>query len=165
MKVTLVMAITLDGKIGKASDHLANWTSSEDKKQFIDITKRAGVIIMGKNTFNTFKQPLKDRLNVVFTDDKDLPIIDNVMWASGEIKPVLEELENKGYKEVVLGGGSYLNTLFLKQGLVDEMIITIEPKVFGMGLSLFKEEFDIDLELLDIKKLNNNTINLHYKVI
>ena len=160
-----MMAITLDGKIGKTSDHLSNWTSREDKQQFIEITKKVGVIIMGKNTFDTFKKPLRDRLNVVFTDQEDLLVIDDVMWVSGEIESVLEELESKGYKEAILGGGSYLNTLFLKRGLVDEMIITIEPKIFGTGLSLFKEEFDLNLELLDIKKLNNNTINLHYKVI
>lgn len=159
------MAITLDGKIGKTSDHLSNWTSREDKQQFIEITKKVGVIIMGKNTFDTFKKPLRDRLNVVFTDQEDLLVIDDVMWVSGEIESVLEELESKGYKEAILGGGSYLNTLFLKRGLVDEMIVTIEPKIFGTGLSLFKEEFDLNLELLDIKKLNNNTINLHYKVI
>ncbi len=160
-----MMAITLDGKIGKTSDHLSNWTSREDKQQFIEITKKVGVIIMGKNTFDTFKKPLRDRLNVVFTDQEDLLVIDDVMWVSGEIESVLEELESKGYKEAILGGGSYLNTLFLKRGLVDEMIVTIEPKIFGTGLSLFKEEFDLNLELLDIKKLNNNTINLHYKVI
>ena len=39
MKIILMMAITLDGKIGKTSDHLANWTSREDKKQFVDIMK------------------------------------------------------------------------------------------------------------------------------
>jgi len=165
MKIILMMAITLDGKIGKTSDHLSNWTSREDKQQFIEITKKVGVIIMGKNTFDTFKKPLRDRLNVVFTDQEDLLVIDDVMWVSGEIESVLEELESKGYKEAILGGGSYLNTLFLKRGLVDEMIVTIEPKIFGTGLSLFKEEFDLNLELLDIKKLNNNTINLHYKVI
>ena len=34
-----------------------------------------------------------------------------------------------------------------------------------IGHSWEREEFDLDLELLDFKKLNNNTINLHYKII
>lgn len=157
------MAITLDGKIAKSEDHFADWTSKEDKENFIKLTKDAGVIIMGKNTFNTFKRPLPDRLNVVFTDD-DLCSDDNVLYVKGDIRSVVKDLESKGYDTAILGGGSYLNNLFLREQLIDEIIVTVEPKIFGSGLSLFKDEFDVDLELFEIKKLNNNTINLHYKV-
>jgi dihydrofolate reductase len=34
MKVTLVMALTVDGKIGKSPEHFPDWTGKEDKRIF-----------------------------------------------------------------------------------------------------------------------------------
>ena len=92
--VTLMMAITVDGKIAKDQKQFANWTSREDKKLFVEISKQFGVVIMGKNTFATFPAPLKERLNVVFSEEANPPVIEGVKWVSGEPEDVLQELEN-----------------------------------------------------------------------
>lgn len=165
MKIIMMMAMTLDGKIAKNKDHFPNWTSKEDKQLFAKISKECGAVIMGYNTFLTFPAPLKDRLNVVFTLEKNLPEIENVKWVSGEPEDVLKELENIGYNSAVLGGGSFLNALFLEKKLIDEIIITIEPKIFGQGLSLFNKDLNADLKLLDVNKINGNSVVLKYKVI
>lgn len=164
MKITMMMAVTADGKIAKSSNHFPDWTSREDKKIFAEISKKHGVVIMGEKTFNTFPSPLKDRLNVVFTMKKNQPEIKNVKWVSGEPKNVLKELENLGYKSAILGGGSFLNTLFLKKKLIDEIILTIEPKIFGDGLGLFGGDFNINLKLQEVKKINDNSIMVRYKI-
>lgn len=163
--VTLIMAMTADGKIAKNSTQLANWTSHEDKKLFVEISKQHGVIMMGENTFNTFPKPLPGRLNVVFTKQENPEEINEVKWVSGEPEKVLEELEILGYKSALLGGGATLNSLFLKNKLINEIILTVEPKIFGSGLSLFNEDINADLELITMEKLNENTIMLKYKVI
>jgi len=93
ISVTMMMAVTLDGKIAKDSAQLADWTSKEDKKIFAEISKTHGVVMMGENTFNTFPAPLKDRLNVVFTQQKNKPITDGVKWVEGEPEKVLIDLE------------------------------------------------------------------------
>ena len=165
MKVILMMAITIDGKIARSSDHFPDWTSKEDKKLFWKTSKEHGVVMMGEKTFKTFPAPLPGRLNVVFTLEKDPSEIEGVKWVSGEPEKVLEELENMGYKSALLGGGAYLNGLFLKNGLVDEIIVTVEPKIFGDGLSLFSGDFDVDLEFMEMEKINDNSIVLKYKVI
>jgi dihydrofolate reductase len=163
--VTMMMAITVDGKIAKDKKQFANWTSREDKKLFVEISKKHGVIMMGENTFNTFPAPLKDRLNVVFSHQKNPPQIEGVKWVSGDPKTILNELENLGYKSALLGGGSFLNSLFLEKKLISEIILTVEPKIFGSGLSLFNQDFDVDLKLKEIKKLNDNTLMLRYRVV
>jgi len=161
----MMMAITLDGKIAKDSAQFANWTSVEDKKLFSEISKAHRVVMMGENTFNTFPSPLKERLNVVFTQQKDQPIIEGVKWVSGEPENVLIELEAMGYKSALLGGGSFLNSLFLEKKLINEIIITIEPKIFGAGLSLFNKDLNANLKLLEFKTINKNTLMLKYQVI
>jgi dihydrofolate reductase len=165
IKVIMMMAMTVDGKIAKDKNQFANWTSREDKKLFVEISKTCGVVMMGENTFNTFPAPLKDRLNVVFTEDLNKPAIPGVEWVSGEPELVLEKLEKMGYTSVLLGGGSFLNSLFLEKKLISEIILTVEPKIFGAGLSLFNKDLETDLKLLEIKNLNENTIMLHYQVL
>jgi len=160
-----MMAATADGKIAKNSSHFPDWTSKEDKKLFAEISKEHGVVLMGDKTFFTFPAPLFDRLNVVFTLEKNLPQIESVKWVTGEPENVLAELEEMGYKSAILGGGSHLNTLFLERKLIDELIITIEPKIFGEGLSLFGGDFNIDLKLLEIKKINGHSVVLRYKIL
>jgi len=158
------MAITVDGKIAKNEKHFPDWTSSEDKKYFYRMSKECGVVIMGEKTFDTFSKPLKERLSVVFTINPDRPLQQNVKWVTGEPKPVVEEIEKMGFKSAILGGGAGINTLFLKNKLIDEIILTMEPKIFGAGLSLFNEDFEVNLELLNMEKLNGNSIALRYKV-
>jgi len=167
-----MMAMTADGKIAKSSDHFPDWTSREDKKMFLDVTKKHGIVIMGEKTFKTFPKALPDRLNVVFTLEKNprliggqAPETENVKFVSGDVGKVLEELENMGYKSAILGGGAFLNTQFLEKKLIDEIWLTIEPKIFGDGLGIFGGDFDIDLKLLSIDKINDDSLVLKYKVL
>ncbi len=162
--VTMMMAITVDGKIAKDKTQFADWTSLEDKKLFVEISKAHGVIMMGENTFKTFPAPLKNRLNVVFSENENQPAVAGVKWVKGEPEKVLKELETLGYKSALLGGGSFLNSLFLEKKLITEIILTIEPKIFGSGLSLFNRDLDANLKLLEVKNLNENTLMLRYQV-
>ncbi len=161
----MVMAVTADGRIAKGSDHFPDWTSREDKQFFAKTSKEHGVVIMGDKTFNTFPAPLKERLNVVFTMDENPKKQEGVKWVSGEPEDVLKELEEMGYESAVLGGGAFINGLFLEKGLIDEIAITIEPKIFGDGISLFKGDFDVDLKLINTEKINDNSVVLRYKVL
>lgn len=157
--------MTVDGKIAKTDMHFPDWTSREDKQYFAKISKVAGVVIMGDKTFFTFPRPLRDRLNVVFTLEKNPTPTKGVKWVSGEPESVIEELEKMGYQSAVLGGGAFVNGMFLERKLIDELHITVEPKIFGDGFSLFRGKFDLNLELLAMEKINANSIVLKYKVL
>jgi dihydrofolate reductase len=162
MKIILMMAMTADGKIAKTSDHFPDWTSKEDKKMFMQVTKEVGAVLMGEKTFKTFPKPLPDRLNVVFTLEKNPPEQESVKWVSGEPEKVLEELERGGYKSAILGGGTFLNTQFWKKKLIDEIWLTIEPKIFGDGLGVFGGDFDQDLKLISVEKINESSVVVKY---
>jgi dihydrofolate reductase len=165
IKVTLLMAISLDGKIAKDSYHFANWTSKEDKKHFLKISKEYGLIMMGENTFKTLPGTLPNRLNVVFSCKKNLKEEKDLKYVEGDPEKVLKELEDLGYGRALLCGGTFLNSQFLKKQLISDLIITIEPKLFGQGLSLFDTSVDYSLELKELKKINKNSLTLKYKVI
>ena len=157
--------MTADGKIAKTSDHFPDWTSPEDKKMFAAVSKKHGVVIMGDKTFFTFKKPLPNRLNVVFTLLKKPPKMENVLWVTGDPKKVLKKLEKMGHKSAILGGGAFLNTKFMKKKLIDEIWLTIEPKIFGDGLGVFGGDFDVNLKLIKFEKINRNSLVVKYKVV
>jgi len=55
--------------------------------------------------------------------------------------------------------------MFLKSGLVDELYLVIEPVLFGEGLPLLKDvDLDYPLALFKVEKLNENTVQLHYRL-
>lgn len=55
---------------------------------------------------------------------------------------------------------------FMKEGLINEIYLDVEPLIFGKGIKLFADsDFEYNLELLEVNKLNENTVQLHYKVI
>ncbi len=165
MKIILVMAMTMDGRIAKTSSHFPDWTSREDKKFFQRVSKEVGVVIMGDKTFATFPAPLKDRLHVVFTMQENPPETPDVRWVKGEPEDVLKDLEKEGYETAILGGGAAVNGMFLEKKLIDEIYVTVEPKIFGDGLSLFKGDFNVDLKLIECEKINDDSVVLKYKVV
>lgn len=164
MKVFIIAAQTLDGFIAKDSNHPAFWTSKEDKKQFVELTTRAGVCIMGSSTFKTLPRPLKERLNIVYTRSKDISG-DNVETTQDEPINVIANLEKRGFKEVAICGGSQIYTLFLKARVVNTIYLTIEPVLFGQGISIFNDDMNIQTELVSHTKTDGGTLILEYKVL
>jgi dihydrofolate reductase len=168
MKITLMAAVTLDGKIARNVAHFSDWSSREDKRLFIAATRRAGVIILGNNTFKTLPAPLPGRLHVVLTrrldDKRDIPGV--VEYTDKSPQEIVADLEAKGYTEAVLTGGALVNSLFLQAGLVDEIWLTVEPLIFGEGIDLFRgAEFDLRARLVHFERLNEQgTLHLRYNL-
>ncbi|SLM28139.1 FolA [Desulfamplus magnetovallimortis] len=165
IKVILVMAMTLDGKIARHSLEEVDWTGSADKKVFVDITKKAGVIIMGSKTFDTIGKVLPRRRNIVMTSNTSRVSNDeNLVFSNRTPEEILNELENEGFDSAALIGGSTINGLFAGKKLIDEIYVTVVPKIFGEGLSLFSGALDMELELMDIQKIDSQAILMRYKV-
>jgi dihydrofolate reductase len=166
MKVILVMAITLDGKIAKWPDHFPDWTGKEDKRFFAKVSRKAGVVIMGSRTFDTIGHPLPGRKNIVFTRNKSrISEWENLIFTDARPGEILAGLEKEGYTEAVLAGGSMVNSLFAEENAIDEILVTVCPKIFGFGLSVFSDEVSMDLTLESVERLGENLVALKYKVV
>lgn len=169
IKTYIIVAQTADGKIARNSNHEADWTSRADKKHFIEMTKKSGVMIMGLNTFKTFPSPLKDRLHIVYSDkdgaeSENIPGVVEYTKDSPDI--LIKKLEERGFKEVAICGGSTIYTMFLQSGLVEKIYMTIEPRLFGEGMSIFNQSLDIKMRLNGAKIVNEeNVVLLEYGVL
>lgn len=166
MHVSLMVAITVDGKIARASDHYPDWTGAADKKLYVEITKNAGVMIMGSTTFDTIGRVLPGRKTVVMTRNPQRRSDRNdLVFTQAPPERILTDLESQGYREAVVVGGSKINQLFAAQGLIDELILTISPFAFGTGLSIFADSVDLKLRLKRFWQLDENTLCVRYAVI
>jgi len=166
MKITMLMAMTLDGKIGKHPDHFPDWTGKADKKLFVELTRKAGVVIMGSKTFDTIGIPLPGRKNIILTRDKSRKSEwDNLLFTDASPKEIVANLEKEGFSEAILAGGAKINSLFAEENLIDEIIVTISPKIFGTGMSLFSSELSLELELKEMKQSDRNLVFLKYNVL
>ena len=170
MQVILYMGISINGYIAK-EDGNSEWTSEEDLKGFYEQSKNAGNIIMGRNTYLAASKsgyfPFPDALNVIVSHKQiENKWGDKVLIIDKSPKEIIKMLKQKGFTTAFLAGGGQLNTSFVKEKLIDYIYLDVEPLVFGKGIKLFTEgDFEFDLELLEAKKLNQNTIQLHYKVL
>lgn len=166
MNVWLIAAMSVDGKIAESADQLSlDWTSKEDTRFFVQKTKEAGVMIMGRKTFETIGKPLKGRRIIVMTRQKDLHFEgEGVEYSSLEPRELLDQLSSEGVSTVVIAGGSSIYSAFLSEHLVTDLYLTIEPHVFGNGVPLASGFERIDLRLVDVTRLSDQAVLLHYKV-
>ncbi|MDR0860849.1 MAG: dihydrofolate reductase family protein [Candidatus Peribacteria bacterium] len=76
----------------------------------------------------------------------------------------LRLIENLGYSQALLVGGSLINTAFAKAHLLEDIYMTYNPVIIGEGISPFSETVKLDLQLEEIKQLAYDIVQLHYRV-
>ena len=120
------------------------------------------------NTFKTIGRPLPERLNVVYTCKTEILDDPKVLYTQDDPLTLFRKLKGMGYNEICAVGGSFLNTSLMHIGLIDEIHLTIIPKLFGSGLSMFSQGLNLDrnLELKFAQLMDDKqTVLLIYKVI
>jgi len=175
MKVTMAMLATVDGRTTKGNEsNIYTWTSPEDQKYFFSLINEHNVIVMGGKTYEAVHSRIKleeKKLRIILTrrpEKYNSQTVEGQLEFSGETpRQLVKRLTSIGYKEILLVGGSIINGLFLKQNLVDELYLTIEPKLFGSGKNIIEGQLlNKSLRLISVKKLNKvGTLLLKYKII
>lgn len=157
-KYIAIAAVTLDGKIAKGPNHPSDWTSPEDKRFMRSLLNKCDVIIVGNNTYKIAKKPLTKRNCIVFSrsEGRINRKSGNLMYINPAKVDVKRLINKLGYKKIALLGGAQTYAYCLKNNLLDEIYLTIEPIVFGEGINLFTNDIAVEakFKLVSIKKLN-----------
>jgi dihydrofolate reductase len=165
MKLTISFVASLNGKITKGLDDVVEkWASAEDQKHLEDLRQGTDVLIRSEVTYGLAKEKIKrakDKLHVIITRNPEKFVEEGragfLEFVSGDLKEIKDGLAERGYKNALLSAGSGLAAAFMKEKLVDELVITFEPKVFGKGRPMFSDfEGDLDLKLLKLEKINES---------
>jgi len=128
--------------------------------------------------YGDLKEPKNDYIEIPVIGDENsthqvsLEIVYNVIHARVEetLMILAQSVEKSGLKDqigagVILTGGSTINTLFARDHLIDEIVVTITPKIFGTGMGIFSEELDLSLKLKSVGKVDDELVILTYQVV
>jgi len=163
------MTMTANGFIATEEGD-SSWTSLISGQRLSALRKRIGNVILGRGAYEALVEakefPFPDCLNVVMTREAPATeALQNVIFSDKSPEEILEDLAARGFEEALLVGGGELNGSFITDGLVDEVYLTLEPLLLGEGVKLFGNSgFRRELELLDMNKISENEIQLHYRV-
>ena len=171
-KLVLYIASSLDGYIA-TDEHNLDWLfaveggGDDGYSTFYDTVD---TVLIGRITYDWIIEhekgdfPYKGKECYVFSRTKK---DDNkhVTFICEDVVQFSKDLKNKNGKSIwLVGGGNLLNT-FVKEKLVDELIIAIAPVLLGKGIPLFRDNsFQTPLSLKSVNR-SNQFVELHYEVI
>jgi dihydrofolate reductase len=175
VKISVYIATSLDGFIARKDgdiDFLTAVGESGEDYGYGEFISSLDMLVMGSHTYEKALSftpwPYSDKKVIVLSSrglvvSKELA--DKVEVLDQSPRDLLEELDHRSIRHVYLDGGKTIQ-LFLKEGLVDEMTITIIPVLIGEGLSLFGPlPQDLKFQLIESKSFKNGLVQNKYKTV
>lgn len=164
------MAMSLNGKIAGV-DGNEDFLSHKNWETFLDLAKECGCFIVGRKTYEIVQgwkgynfNDVEAKLKIIVSNNNDLKLKAPFILAHSP-KDAIKKVEEIKIDTVILTGGSTMNSAFIKENLIDEIILNIEPVVLGHGIALFSDsDFEKRLELLETVKLDKDILQVKYKV-
>jgi dihydrofolate reductase len=169
-KVTFGGASSLDNFIARKNDEV-DWLVWDKEVGRIsgEYWKTIDTVVMGRRTYETTVKSGQGGYpgvkNYVFsrTLKKSNKRVEIISEEAADFVGRLKSEEGKGI--CVMGGGLLARSLF-EADLIDEVGFNIHPVLLGSGIPLFYEiKHQINLELLECKRLGSGCVLLRYKVL
>lgn len=174
MSNIVYVGCSIDGYIADKNEGL-EWLNSvpnpgSDDCGWNDFMSRMDAIVMGRKTFEKVCSfdcdwPYKMPVFVLSNSMKSVPenYADKVEMVNGNLKEIVKKLNEKGFKNLYIDGGVTIQS-FLKEDLIDELIISVIPILLGGGFPLFSEmEKSQSYEYVETKVFLNQIVQNHYK--
>lgn len=175
MHVVLIAAQSLDGFIARHDVPGTAFTSAADREWFPACLRAFDVCVLGGATWREARATIlaqtdyAGRRRVVCTRDPARYADDArpgaLEFSSDPPTTLAARLAREGHRRCALLGGGEINGRWLAAGLVHELWITLEPRVFGEGRPLAAGRFDLALHLREHRALGPDTLLLRYEVL
>lgn len=166
----LFIAASLDGYIA-TKEELLDWLFSvegEGDNGYSEFYETVDTVLMGKKTYDWVIDhaedfPYQNKTCYVFTRS-DVEDTEHVQFVQDDVVSFMNKLKKQEGKNIWLVGGGELVSTFLKERLLDELILTVAPVLLGSGIPLFKEGQNQADFILKGTRTFNQFVELHYKV-
>jgi len=147
-------------------------SSHQDQDYYKNVLNESRLIVMGSNTFNadTFTASASHQL-IIMTGHPDKykseDVPGQVVFTNESPVELTARFKNNGHKQMLVIGGPHVATSFLKEQLIDELWLSLEPKIFGTGGNFVTGvQLDINLRLISSEKVNEQgTLITKYAVL
>ena len=168
MHTTLFMAQSANGFIARKNGE-EDFLSDAHWEDVTYLVKTYGNLIIGRGTYEAVKSwgeamnfdDFTNEIKIVLTNDTNFSVDAGYLI---EVSPqnALKRLEANGHKQALIIGPR-IATSFLQAGLLNELIVNIEPILVGEGKNLFAPaEFTERLTFVSLEKKSNGILQLRY---
>ena len=173
-KNSVFIATSLDGYIADENGGI-NWlhfipNPDNDDMGYVEFTNGIDALVMGRTTFETVlgfdvDWPYNKPVFVLSNKLKEIPKShqEKAFLVKGTLTEILDQIHARGFNRLYIDGGATIRS-FLKEDLIDEMVLTTIPILLGGGSSLFsKLPNKLTFELIETKTYLNQITQNHYK--
>ncbi|WP_281560662.1 dihydrofolate reductase family protein [Thalassomonas sp. RHCl1] len=149
MSNIVYIATSLDGYIADKNNQI-DWlheipNPEGDDLGFNDFIDNIDALVMGRNTLEAVLSfdcdwPYSKPVFVLSNTMTEVPsgYEEKVFLVKGELKGIVKDLNEQGFNKLYIDGGVTIQN-FLKQDMIDELIITTIPVLLGGGIPLFAD--------------------------
>ncbi|TKC63586.1 dihydrofolate reductase [Pedobacter hiemivivus] len=174
-KLILGLAITLDGYIEGPNGEY-DWCFTDQDYGLNEFFERIDAIFIGRKSYEMM-QKQSDSSNgeaipgmpalTEYVFSKTLTSVkEGAVLISGDSMAEARRIKNLPGKDIWLFGGASLYDALMKEGLVDELWMSVHPILLGTGKRLFREQSDRrQLTLLDSKIYETGLVSVRYSIV
>lgn len=172
-KISLFIAMSLDGYIAKPNDDLTFLKLVEKAGEdygYGEFTDTIDTLIIGRRTYDYVLKNVglshydNGQRDVYVITRTERPQVGRTTFYTGNLTELVKRLKSEKGKNIYCDGGAEVINELLKHDLIDEFIISIVPVLLGNGTRLFKDSRpEQTLEFLEVKTFETGLTQLHYK--
>ncbi|MGD9534487.1 MAG: dihydrofolate reductase family protein [Candidatus Nitrosocosmicus sp.] len=184
-KLRLQVHMSIDGCIAGPNNEMDWLIWDNGYLKYIDnITESVDTIIMGRKMVDGFipfwtevaskpddpmykiAKKMVEIPKVVFTKTLKKSDWQNTDIATGDLRDEVTKLKNQDTRgDIIVYGGISFDSSLIKEKLIDEFYLFINPIVLGSGKTIFKDTAEIQkLSLIESKVFDCGLVLLHYEV-
>ncbi|CAH0335076.1 IS1595 family transposase ISCac2 [Flavobacterium sp. CECT 9288] len=172
-KISLFIAMSLDGYIAKPNDDLS-FLKLVDKEGedygYAEFTSKIDTIIIGRRTYDYVVNEIgashydNGKRDVYVITRTERQKVGRTTFYTGNINELVKQLKSENGKNIYCDGGAEVINELLKHDLIDEFIISVIPILLGNGTRLFKDgRPEQVIEFIEVKTFGTGLTQLHYK--
>jgi dihydrofolate reductase len=185
IKLKLQMQMSVDGYVAGPNGELdwMTWNWDEGIKKYVaDLTDTVDTIVLGRKMTEgfvshwtdivknkpgddsyPFAQKMVDYRKVVFSKTLRESPWANTTVAKGDVVQEVNLLKNENGKDIIAYGGAGFVTSLIKNDLIDEFYLFVNPTAIGRGLAIFHER--TNFRLVGSLPFDCGIVGLHYVTV
>jgi|SRR6185312_887487 dihydrofolate reductase len=172
--VILGLAVSLDGFIEGPNGEY-DWCFSDQDYGLNDFFSSVDSLFIGRKSYEIAQQHavnnngevvpgMPPMIEYVFSNTLKT-VKDGAILISGDSVAEARKIKEQPGKDIWLFGGASLTDALMKEGLVDELWLSVHPILLGNGKPLFRPKDNrTRLSLLDSKTYKTGLVSLWYKI-
>jgi dihydrofolate reductase len=155
-KLKLQMQMTINGYVGgvDGKNDWMTWNPDNEFTAFLSsLLDTSDTLLLGRKTADNiikfwedeavnnpthpFAKKITDIPKVVFTKTLDKSKWNNTTLAKGNLAEEIAALKKQNGKDIIVFGGAGFVSSLIKEGLIDEYHLIINPTAMGSGMTIF----------------------------